>query len=434
VLFIFLAAVGVLILPAAYAFFQMTYQKSALEKKLNNISAELQIAVSTEKKLQDEIQALTTKLESTSADSITNLLTRKEFEDRVKQNIEASARYQYIMGVAYLDIDNFSRINQALGEVVGNLLLNQVSLRLQSCVRQVDSISRFSKDTFVILLAQLAKPETAAIAAQRMLQALAEPFQVDGNQINITVEMGIAFSPLDAKDTPGILRCAEQALHIAKENGKHTYQFYQEKMQVQSQRELALYTALSRKSFFEEFSLLYQPIFNVESEAVVAMDALLYWQHPVLGLISPGEIFHYAEKQRNLNQITEWMLRNACKQFLSWRSLGYNPESIGVKIAIDNFGAASLSLRYLKSINITYLKLDQSFVDDIVHNERTASLLKSLCVLASNMSMQVIVKGVESDEQVDLLKQIDCILMQGRRFGEPLPEQDVISTMTASAS
>lgn len=489
-LLIILASIGSLVLSLGLVYFWTKNKSTQFENKLKHVAAELNAAQNNERQLQNEIQTLNNKLSLTTEDPVTNLVSQKLFEERITQNIKESARYQFTMGVAFVDIDNFKRINEALGVEIGNALLNEVSQRLLLCIRQVDSMSRFYKDTFVVLLAQLAKPETAAVVAQRMLQAIAEPFQINGNQIFITACIGVAFYPTDGQDTPSLLRCAEHALHLAKEKGKHGYQFYQERMHAKSQRELAIYAGLSKESVFQEFTLYYQPIVNVQNETVICMDALLHWQHPVLGLISPAEIFNYAERQRSLNSISEWLLRNACRQFLYWRSLGFNPECIGiplsikqlentqfiyrlsqvlqelefnpewllleieesfshvsfdvlekafnmlqylgVKIAIDNFGSGSLSLRYLKNLKISYLKLDRSFVDDIVQNERTKALLKSVVSLAQNLTMQVIAQGVESDDQLAAVKQLGCTIMQGQQLGAPISERDVVGKMTAS--
>ena len=388
-----------------------------------------------------------------------------------------------------MDIDDFKVINDALSYEIGDALLSDVAGRLQTCIRQVDSISRFTKDTFVILLTQLAKPETAAVVAQRILQSLAQPFQINEHELYITACIGIAIYPVDGPDATTLLRSADQALHLAKEKGNHTYQFYQEKLHAKSQRELMLSTSLNRETIFQEFVLYFQPIFNVESNSIICMDALLHWQHPELGLIAPQELFNYMEKQRKLNSISEWLLQMACKQFLHWRSLEFRPDFIclpltikqlenshfiyrisqilqelnfeptwllleiqesatpfdanglekslnmlsylGIKIAIDQFGSGVFSLNHLKQFSVNYLKLAPFLIENIETDQQAIAIIKSILFLAKNLSMHVIAQGVESDQQMQKLKELGCTLMQGLRLGAPLSESEIEKKMVA---
>ena len=460
------------------------------KNKLITTEAELKKAKEIEQRAQDEINLLQNKLRHTFEDPVTSLLGWQLFEDRLNQSIKESLRYQLTLGVMFVDIDDFKVINDALSYEIGDGLLQEVALRLQSCIRQVDSVSRFTKDTFVILLTQLGKPETVAVVAQRIQQSLAQPFQIKGKELYITASIGISIYPTDGPDATTLFRNADYALHLAKEQGKHSYQFYQEHMHIKSQRELAITISLSRESIFQEFVLYYQPIVNIKDEGIFCMDALLHWQHPDLGLIGPQELFSFAEKQRNLNIISEWLLQNACKQFLHWRSLGFYPKYVGisvslkqlenshfiyrisqllqdmefkpewvlleiketfahlslevlekafnmlkylgVKIAIDDFGCGPFSLYHLKNFDINYLKLDSSFVKDITTNPHTVALVKSVIFLAKSMSMELIIQGIESEEQKAVLKELDCIFMQGKLLGEPLSEPEMTAKMVMS--
>jgi diguanylate cyclase (GGDEF)-like protein len=439
-------------------------------------------------KLQAEMNALQKKISANSVDPVTHLLGWQVFEDRISQSIKECARYKFIMGVMYIDIDGFKLINEAMGEDVGNALLFQVGERLQSCIRQVDSISRKSKDTFVVLLAQLAKQETAAIIIQRMLQMMAHSFEVKGHKLTITACIGVAFYPGDGLTANALTNHAESAMRQAKLRGKNTYQFYQEQLQADSQRELSIYNSLSSDMFLDELKLFYQPIMDIETQQMVCAETQIVWQHTTLGEISGEELFAYADKHRKLNKITERALEQACKQFLEWRTLGLKPQMLGVpvllqqlehpqlvyrlsqimqemkmdptwlmleiresavpvsldileksfnmlhymkvKIAVDRFGSGSFSLRYLKMFAVDYLKLDRALFIDIVENEQSRAMVKSLVAFANMLSISVIATGVDTEAQVAVLKEIGIALMQGQLLSAPLSESEMADKMT----
>lgn len=438
-------------------------------------------------KLQGELSALQKKMLFSSRDPVTHLLGWQLFEDRVNQGIKECARFKFILGVLYVDIDNFKLINNALGYEGGNALLQEAADRLQSCVRQVDSISRQGKDTFAILLAQLSKTETAAIIIQRMLQALAQPFVINENKLTVTACIGAAFYPDDGTTTGELMHNAEYAMLLAKSRGKHLYQFYQESLQADSQRELALYNNLSSDSFLDELKLYYQPVMNVKEHSLACTATQIVWDHPVVGQVSGEELFMHADKQRKLNKITEQVLAESCKKFLHWREIGLKPQMLavpvllkqlentqfiyklsqimlsnkmqpawlmleirecsapvsldileksfnmlrylGVKVAIDHFGSGSFSLRYLKIFSVHYLRLDPAMIIDVAENEQTRAIVKAIIDFAADLSLEVIATGVESQEQVEVLQELGIILMQGRLLSEPLSETEMAEKM-----
>lgn len=488
----FIAAISFIFLLFLYTLIRKHQQNRQFTHKLQTSESALHTLQAAHHALQQELSGMQNQIRQSSEDPITHLLGWQLFEDRLTQSIKESQRYQLSMGILFVDIDDFKVINDALSYEVGDALLFEVAQRLKTCIRQVDSISRFTKDTFVVLLTQLSKPEAAAVVAQRMLQILAQPFLIQEHELYITACVGIATYPADGQNTQTLLRSGDHALHLAKEKGTHLYQFYQERMHVRSQRELALYTSLSRESILTELVLYYQPVMNVEEETIFCMDALLHWQHSEFGLIKPQELFSLMEKQRKTNVIFEWLLRSACTQFLKWRSSGlntallgipisvrelenshfvyrlqqilqelqYKPEWIllevregqeassfetmekafnmlkylGVKIAIDHFGLGHFSLSHLKNFAIHYLKLDSSLIENIYPDgsQQTLALIKGLVFLAHSMSMRVIIQGVESEQQMTILKGLGCSLMQGQFLGGPLSEREVTSKITVT--
>lgn len=456
-----------------------------MRRHIQKTEAKLQQSETLEHQLRAEINSLHNKLHHMIEDPVTGVLSWSLFEDRLSQRLKESERYQLTMGVLFVDIDDFKVVNDALGYETGNTLLRFVAERLQSCVRQVDSVSRFTKDTFVVLLAQLAKPETAAIVAQRILQSLSQAFKVHNHELFITASIGIAIYPSDGEDGARLLRNADKALHLAKQKSQHIYQFYQENIHDRSQLELSIYTSLSRDSIFKELVVYYQPIVDVMQEKLCCMDTCLMWQHPILDLIPTQDLFIYAEKQRKLNNICEWLMKEACQEFLHWRSLGFqlpylgipisikqlenthfiyrishilqtlsfNPawlllrlkdsstelssdvlekslnmlEYLGIQLVIDDFGAGSFGLKFLQNYRLNFLKIAKSLTDDVMNNRQSVVLIESILNLAKELNIQVIVQGVDNKEQFKLLKELGCSLMQGDVIGKPLSVEDVIA-------
>ncbi|MBV9576821.1 MAG: EAL domain-containing protein [Gammaproteobacteria bacterium] len=469
-----------LLISCGIFFLAYFYAKRNEVKVLTNQLKESDL---TEQKLKNELTVLQNKFGSAIEDPVTKLLGWQLFEDRINQSIKESLRYHLTLAVLYIDINDFKVINDALGHEIGDLVLVEFAKRLELSVRQVDTVSRLTKDIFVVLLTQLSKPEMAAVVAQRMLQSIAEPIEVKEQQLYITACIGIAVYPVDGQDANALFRSADHALHAAQEKGKQIYQFYQEKINTNSQRELILANSLRRETVTEEFDIHYQPIVNVQNKKIVCIEVLPYWQHPSLGLINSEELYNCAEKHNKLNIITEWLLQRACQQFLLWRKekaspqflgipllmkqlensqfiyrisqtlkdLQFNPEwlvleirednaslsydviekainmlkYLNIKLAMLDFGASGFSLRHLKTLGFDFLKLDPSFVDDIETNPQAVALIKSFVFMADNLSVQLILQGVESKKQSEILQALGCSIMQGKIMGETLSEKEV---------
>lgn len=478
-----------LLITASFLYFLLQRKQNFLEEKLASTEAALKLSNEVETYLRDELKNVNNKLKVNVEDPISNLLGWQLFEDRIKHGIFESERYQFTMGLLLVDVDDFKLINEALGYKIGDVLLREVGKRLLACVRQVDSVTRFAKDTFAILLVQLAKPETAVVVAQRIFQAFREPFYLADQEFYITVSIGISIYPNDGRHATELLRNADYALQLSKQSGKRTYKFYEENLHSQSVRELALHTGLNRENIFEEFNLCFEPIVNVSNEDVFCMDAILYWKHFQLGVIEQNELFNYADKQRKLNQITLWLIEQACRQLISWRNIGFTPKSIGVpvyvkqlentqfiyqishiiqgfvfepkwlmlqlighdtdkissslqksfnmlkyigtEIALDRFSSsAAFSMLALKDVPCNYLKLDPTLIENIEKDEKAQALIKSILQLANNLGVAVIVQGIERKEQIIALKILGCELMQGRFLGAPLSANEVSTKMT----
>ena len=331
----------------------------------------------------------------------------------------------------------------------------------------------------------------AAIVAERILLAFDQPLEIRGHELNLMVCVGIAIYPSDARDADSLLTCAEQAVLTAKKNGRHGYQFFQKSMMEESQRELSLYNGIARDEVFRELKVLFQPIINVKTGTIHCMDSLLYWDSPKNGLIPPHELLDLVDKHRKLNLFSEWQLRHACEQFLHWRKMGFTPsylgiavsvkqlessqfvyrisqvirelafdpawllieirengqpisfdvlekafnmlKYLGVQMAIDHFGKGSFSVVQLAHYPIQYVKIDETLLADVGTNQRTVIMLKALLSMTQLLSVQMVIQGVESEEQLAILKEIGCELIQGRLLSAPLTETEIESKMATLA-
>jgi diguanylate cyclase (GGDEF)-like protein len=449
-----------------------------IKKNFSDTETLLLKQVEKENALSAELDALKkSSMYSLLKDPLTELPSRQLFEDRLLQTIHQSQRYHLTFAVMYLDLDGFKLINDALGHDVGDELLKQVAIRLQTSIRQVDSIGRFGGDEFVFVLPQLTKAESAAYVAQRFLDVISQPFIVREQELFITASIGIAAYPSDGEDIQTLLKNADNAVHQAKLRGRNTYQFYREEMHALSRRELILNSSLRGASIYNDFSLFYQKQFNVESNSVVALDVLLHWHHPDFGLISLQEFLRLAENSGKILVIGEWMLRTALQQLQKWKTQKlpfdrvaitvslrqlenphfaykisqllqefnldstclilkisedvllakfdliekalYMLKHLGVQIAIDEFGTGHLALQQLKRFPIDYIKLGSMLVKDVTVNKESEAIVKMIMALAKSLNITVIAEGVDSEKQKQLLNQLDCHIMQGHLFGDP---------------
>lgn len=449
----------------------------------------IQSAEAEQQQQQEKLSDLSRRFNDHAKDPVTGLLGFKLLEDRITQAIKDCARYKFVMGVMHVDIDNFQLINDAMGREAADQVLCEIGERLESCIRQVDSISRKNKDRFVVLLTQLARQETAVMVVQRMFQVLAEPIVVNNEQLSVTIGVGLSFYPTDGVTVADLSQHAEQALIKAKERGKNKYNFYQERLQNESQRELYLNNSMSSESCLNELDIVYQPIVNVAEQKIMCTEAQIVWNHPTVGKVSESELFMYAVQQGKLNEITLRTLKTATQKFMQWREVGlktemlavsvalkqlektnfiykisqtlqdnnFPPQSLlleinhcdtpvsldileksfnmlrylGVKIAITDFGSGLFPLRYLNAFDVDYAKLDMSIISPVGGDEQSQRLAKAVVDFGAAMQIHLIASGVEEESQAEILKQLGIALQQGKLLGEPLSEQDMVGRMTS---
>lgn len=450
----------------------------ALKKQFKTTENQLIKEIEKEKYLQTQLTELQRKLSnSVTKDPLTQLPSRKVFEDRLELIINQSARYQTMCAVMFLDIDGFKVINDALGYDVGDELLKEVSRRLNECVRKVDTVSHFGGDEFIFIFPQIGKPEAAAYVAQRLLNSISQPFHIQESDLYLTASIGITFYPADGVDGKALLINADNALHQAKLHGRNSYQFYREDMYAVSRRELVLCSSLRSDSVYNDFTIHYQPQVHVEQKKIICMSAMLQWKHADFGEISFDEFVRLAESCGKMAVFSEWMLRTVSQHLKQWCAHGFTPQAVsiplslkqlenshfihtvshilhelelapeniifeisemslavrveqiekmlhmmrhlGVRIAINNFGAGALPLQYLRRLPVNIYKIDGTLVQDISVNKENELIVKMIIALAKSLQIDVIVEGIDNAAQKKVVMDLGCGIIQGDIFGPP---------------
>ena len=417
-------------------------------------------------------------IHSAEHDALTGLPNRTLLNDRVSQAIAFARRHAKQVAVLFLDLDGFKHINDSLGHPAGDKLLQSIAKRLVACARASDTVSRQGGDEFVVLLAEMEHPEDAAIAARRMVQALAGAHTVDRHELHITSSIGVAVYPDDGLDAETLVKNADTAMYQAKENGRDTYQFFKPAMNARAVERQSIEEALRRALERKEFTLHYQPKIDLRTGAITGAEALIRWTHPPRGSVSPAQFIPVAEDCGLILPIGNWVLRQACQQAQAWvqaglpamtmavnvsakefrddhflpglfavlDDTGLDPRLLeleltegvlmkysesaaailqtlrerGVQVAVDDFGTGYSSLSYLRKFQIDALKIDQSFVGQIAIAADDASIVTAVISMARSLKLRVVAEGVETLEQLSFLRGHECDEAQGYYFSRPV--------------
>lgn len=426
-----------------------------------------------------------------SHDLLTELPNRLLFNEHLTLALERAHQNAEMLAVMFLDLDRFKSINDTLGHAIGDQLLQQVAQRIASCLKQSDTIARWGGDEFTLILPGIHAAEDVTKIAQRILKTFEVPFDFSPQELHITASIGIALAPYDGEDAETLLKNADTAMYRAKQQGKNSFQLYAADMNVQAFDQLVLVNDLYKALDRGEFLLHYQPQVNLQTGQIVAMEALIRWQHPYRGLVPPCQFIPIAEETGQINAIGNWVLQTACAQNRAWQMAGLPPlriavnlsgrqfqqqnltrfiaqilaetelepcyleleitesiamhdlprtisvlkelQAIGVYISIDDFGTGYSSLATLKQFPLHTLKIAREFIKDLATSPKDAAVIQAIVALGHGLSLEVIAEGVETLEQWNFLQSVHCDAMQGYLFSRPLPAEAVIQFLSDSS-
>ena len=415
-------------------------------------------------------------------DGLTALPNRVMFGQLLTLAIESGKRYERKFAVLFIDLDRFKLINDTLGHEAGDTLLKEMAERLKECLRASDVVARLGGDEFVVLVQEVGEVAQVTAVARKILAAAIKPMTILGHECRVTASIGIALYPGDAEDEQSLMKNADMAMYLAKEEGKNNFQFYSKEIKTQSLERLTLETNLRHALEREEFALHYQAKVDLKADRITGVEALIRWQSPVLGAVSPMQFIPLAEETGLIVPIGRWVLRTACAQNVAWQRQGLPPvcvavnlsmrqfqdahllsdiraalddaqmrpelleleitegmviqnveravqlltaiKAMGVRLAIDDFGTGYSSLAQIKRFPIDTLKVDRSFIREIPKDSEDKAITKAIIAMGKTLSLTVVAEGVETEEQETFLREHACDEMQGYYFSKPVSAED----------
>lgn len=432
--------------------------------------------ITERKRMEDEVRKLALY------DPLTGLPNRLLFREELERAMLRAKRSGTMIGILFLDLDKFKRINDSLGHDNGDHLLREIAARLRHSARGEEVVARFGGDEFTMLIGPLKNADEASRVAQRIVRAFAEPVQLQGQELFASTSIGISLYPTDATDASELIKNADTAMYAAKSMGRNGYQFYDRSMNESTLAKLEFDVAMRRGLSRGEFVLHYQPRIDTRTNQVVGCEALIRWNHPVQGLILPDQFIGIAEESGFIIPMGKWVIDQACWRQRAWRDMGLpripiavnlsalhfvraeivaeihealtrhglegrdlelevtetvfmqdtavsagilgDLSAMGIKIIIDDFGVGFSSMNYLQRMPVNALKIDRSFVSQAPHNNRNGAIVKAIVAMATSLELGVIAEGVETAEEEEFLMRIGCHEMQGYWFGHPVPEKE----------
>lgn len=455
-------------LTAGERIFNLTFQPLAAAGYVNIYGRDITEGKKAEERLRH----------SANHDVLTGLPNRALFLDRMEQALLRARRSAAMVAVHVLDLDHFKDVNDTMGHAAGDALIQGVAQRLTHCVRESDTVGRLGGDEFGIIQVDPSGPEGMATLAQKVVNSLARPLFIEGQNVHTGVSIGVSVYPDDTEEPEQIMRNSDMALYQAKGEGRGTYRFFVARMNEEAQRRRAIEADLRAAIDRAEFVLHYQPKLNIKTGRVTGMEALIRWQHPEHGFCSPAEFIPVAERSKLIVPIGSWVLKEACERNKAWQDAGLSAVTVavnlsavqfrernlidevrrtlddsglegrfleleitegvamddaeetirlfsalselGLSLSIDDFGTGYSSLSYLKNFPVQRIKIDKAFVDDIGTDENSGAIARAVTMLGQSFGMEVTAEGVETEEQLEFLKDLGCDEIQGYLFSRPL--------------
>jgi diguanylate cyclase (GGDEF)-like protein/PAS domain S-box-containing protein len=416
-------------------------------------------------------------------DALTGLPNRILLRDRLSKALSTARRQNHKVALLFLDLDRFKIINDSLGHAVGDLLLQEIAVRLKSVAREEDTIARLGGDEFLIVLTNIMNIPGAAVAVERFMDAMTAEFVLEGHSLNISCSLGISIFPEHGEDNETLIKNADAAMYSAKEGGRNNFQFFTADMNAEAVKRLTLENGLRSALERKELFLMYQPQMDIVTGKITGLEALLRWQHPELGVVPPDQFIGIAENTGMILPIGEWILRTACSQARKWQDEGLGPvqvavnvsavqfrqegfcqlirkvlhetvlaahylelelteslllanadvtlsvlqelKAMGLTLAIDDFGTGYSSFSYLRQFRVSKLKIDRSFIRDVAVNPDDAAITTAIISMAKSLNLKVIAEGVENEAQLSFLRAHQCDEIQGYYFCKPLPLDEI---------
>ncbi len=416
-------------------------------------------------------------------DALTGLANRVLFNDRLEQGIKKAKRLENKLALLFIDLDHFKEINDSLGHQIGDEVLKETTQRLHSIIREEDSLARLGGDEFTIIIENIQKSQDASSFANKILKVLAKPLSIEGHTLYVSSSIGISIYPDDGESLHDLLKFADSAMYKAKDEGRNNFQFYSAEMTELAFERIVMETSLRQAIQNNEFLVYYQPQVDALEDKIIGMEALVRWNHPVMGILSPAKFIPLAESTGMIVDLDRLVMKEALRQFSSWKRAGFNPGvlamnlavpqlqskdfveifeklvqnvscdyedielevtesqimkrqkeaievlnklgTLGVSIAIDDFGTGYSSLSYLKKLPINKLKIDQSFVKDLPNSEEDVSISKAIIALAKSLNLRILAEGVELSEQKEFLLKNGCNIIQGYYYSKPVPSKEM---------
>jgi diguanylate cyclase (GGDEF)-like protein len=434
--------------------------------------------------MRNKLFTTTKELEALSSiDTLTDVYNRFQFERTIKEKITEANRHDFKLAVLFVDIDHFKSVNDTFGHHIGDELLKEITNRLKECLHEEDFIARIGSDEFVVLLSLVNDSKNAGETAQKIICALSPIYELQGNNLRITASIGVACYPQNGKTVEAFIRNADIAMYHAKELGRNNFQYYTEDLNEKYRKQISLEHELKFALERNELYITYQPIYNLLSNKMVGMEALLRWNHPEYGIISPDIFIPIAEETGLILEIGAWVLKSVCEQGAKWFQYGHKNitlsvnlslhqflqtdffESVtkilretnmpptqleleltestvitytvhlkktinklhdmGIRISVDDFGTRYSSLTSLRYLPISTLKIDKEFVEDILTDPKNSIIVKSLVALGNSLNLNVIAEGVQSEEQLQFLILNGCFHGQGFFLKKPLNQEEM---------